>query len=672
MFTESVPGFMPSFSDISVTAEHIGSEQLKRDIDDEYKTIYDEILKALRVNFDQRQLGLDQSLPIFDDEKSPFKEPNSKLFTEITLKWSAQSLGIDDADDSAIECNEFDDCRAMKRIVFIMELFEEHFLRRFGNGSDDKEHDADPRFVDIFTRCLSNYNGIALLNDLEHIRDHKGTFPSMDCEHVDDDGKCIDTMMRQYRANGDDHTVESAFTEYMNGLNLRERNLLETAAKIHSFVCHERHDDHTLYDDEGVNVQSRGPAAGRRTEELKSKFVNEVQSEVIPKTEEMKRMEHLEEALRSNGLSDEECSRLMNELRVQCYDSDTIVIDLVDAEMDPFNLYAQSNLFPLLGRNPFLAKITKRHFGAKRNDDDALPKFEFGTWNKQLWHWPWYKNKPGYVGAPKHDSFKEECLNNRIYAMTLEQFSRSLLNALSLHQTTKARKMVALNRYGWNTQHDVLVSSPLSVSHIFALLMYCNLTDLQYRYKKFGCRESDVHKSFEDLKRWNREVAIWHCLLIEAVMFFGNKVGPKQVFYTGLNVKLAFQTFALRIHVPVSTTISVGVAHGFCGSEGLILKIKPAPSTTDTYFNVEWLSDFAHEKERLFVLAENMLIADIQYFSRSILQKNGRFLKAFFIMSSLLRGFFIFYLLGDDRKKQRRWFWFTRQTKALSVGLLIR
>ena len=620
-----------------------------------------DVLEKMVMNMDQRQLGLKPDMMLATDSiEQEYTEKVSKVFIEISVEWTAHEFGIQ-ADDLKMECDDWDKCRVWKRIVFIMNIFDNHFMARFVGGHDAKSDDnAD--FIDIFMKYLSDYNGVALLNDLEHIRDHKGTIPSMECQYAHDNGECIGEMMRQYRDSHANDTGDNALEEYMNGLRLRERNVLETMAKIHSFICHEKHDEKNQDEADGDEQvqQSKDPAVGRRKEELNSKFVNEMQSVAISKDTEAKRMEDLGEELKSSGLSDDRCFRLMNELRAQSYDSDAIVLDLVDEENDPFNLYHDSNLFPIINSNPFFAKVTKKHFGAQHNelriaqhnDDDPLPIFKFGS--KQLFHWQYFKDRPGFVGSPNFGSLKEECLNNEICAMTLQQFSTFLLSAFTLQQTTKGRQLTANYRYDDNEIYEVIRDSPLSVSHIFCLLMYCNLTDLQYRYKKYGCRESEVHDSFDDLKKRNRQIAIWHRLLFEAVLFFGERVKSKKVFYTGLNVRLSFETFKPLIYAPISTTISVDIANRFCGSSGLILKLAQLHGSWDPFFNVEWLSDFANEKERLFVFAEEMIITDIQYFEGLKLRKNAWYIKAYTILSALFKGHFIFLLFGKGRKGQRR------------------
>ena len=652
--------------------EDIGSQEILTEIKATFNKMYDDVLKSMQINLDENQLGLQRDLLLSDTVDGKSKTSKVSELNEITLKWNALELGIKESEFEC-DCLDVELCRPLKRIEFIMDLFERYFLKQIVDGKCDQKMNDNILYIGIMTECLSDYNGIALIDDLDHIRGHKedvrtiiGTY----CHRIDGkdgSGECIGEMMRKCRESERTENVNDAepddmangFKHFVNGLCLRERNLLETSTKIHSFICHQVHDENgdqkeddgqDEMDEVAMKQQSKTPHEGRSPEALCSKFVNEVHDETVPENTECKRMDDLAESLRAKGLSDDHCTRFMFELQSQCYDSETIIDDLVDEEADPFNHYHHSNLFPMLQNNLFLAKITKKHFRANRNDDDELPPFSFGT--NRLFHWKYFKRRPGFVAAPKYGSLKEECLQNAIHRMTLKQFTAILFNAFTLKQSVRGRKLMSPDRGATNCDYQVPVNSPVSVAHIFSLLMYCNDTDLQYKYKKFGCRESDAHQSLEDLKESNAEVAWWYKLLVEMVHMFGEKVRANQVLFTGLNVKLGFQTFAPVFNAPFSTTVSLDVAKRFCGADGVILKMKPAPGSRDRFCNVEWLSDFAHEKERFFVFADNLRIADIRYFQDDILQKNFHYLRSFALFSALFNGHFISPLLRMKSKKR--------------------
>merc|ERR1719242_469113 len=230
---------------------------------------------------------------------------------------------------------------------------------------------------------------------------------------------------------------------------------------------------------------------------------------------------------------------------------------------------------------------------------------------------------------------------------------------MMLMKTIKGRTLRAIDFGIENDRHEVPPKCPISVSHIVVLLMYCNNTKQQYEYKKMGCRERDSHQTLEDLKGWNREIAHFHRLLVEVVKFFGDRVGPKQVFYTGLNIMPSFNTFTPWFKCPFSTTISLDVAKRFSGEdqEGVILKLMGAPGSVDPYFDVEWISSFYDEKERLFVFAFNLMISDVRYFDGDHLLRNNHYLSAFRLFSSLFCGHFVSPLIRSKKgkKEQKPW-----------------
>merc|ERR1712235_79032 len=118
-------------------------------------------------------------------------------------------------------------------------------------------------------------------------------------------------------------------------------------------------------------------------------------------------------------------------------------------------------------------------------------------------------------------------------------------------------------------------------------------------------------------------------------MFFGTKVSPNNIFYTGLNLKLGFETFAPRWLCPFSTTTSEDIATRFSKESGIILKLKPAPGSDEQFFNTEWLSNYRDEKERLFTKAYNLQIVDIQYIEGNHWKKNVNYLSALRLFSTL-------------------------------------
>ena len=71
-------------------------------------------------------------------------------------------------------------------------------------------------------------------------------------------------------------------------------------------------------------------------------------------------------------------------------------------------------------------------------------------------------------------------------------------------------------------------------------------------YKKYGIRKSKKDQTEKDLLEMHRQIAIWYKLLIEATKFFGERVSPNDVFYSGMNIPLSFTSFNPVFLCPIS------------------------------------------------------------------------------------------------------------------------
>ena len=100
-------------------------------------------------------------------------------------------------------------------------------------------------------------------------------------------------------------------------------------------------------------------------------------------------------------------------------------------------------------------------------------------------------------------------------------------------------------------------------------------------------------------------------------MFYGDKTTKTKknnVFYTGLNIRLLFNSYTPSFLCPFSTTIDIEIALRFSDGKGIILQLKQDSNCEiSKYFDVEWLSTFPEERERLFVFTYGLQIQDIKY-----------------------------------------------------------
>ena len=540
---------------------------------------------------------------------------------------------------------------------------------------------------------------------------------AIQCECYQSDGKCPGEMMRKYRERerGDDtedskmEQETTPFQQYMNGLDETERLIMDISTKMHDALCH-RHDEVDEVadtDEDGTEYKVRSLKWWKTRTPINNqanKFINEVT--VKDDEKEGGRMDELDDLLsnltpgfhahviiecvanRSNELSiksgevlriikepdangwtlvrlgDVEAYVPMNNIRSEFYmdshrlmtflakngfDSEAVLDDLMNDENEPINTN-DSNLFSVLNGNQFLMKTIRRHLDG--NDDDDLPVFSFGT--TQWKYWPHFmKTRPDECNEEKYSNLKEESTTNKIHSVSTKRFNQIVAKAVVLKQSNTGRTMRAVDMGDANNRYQIPASLPISVAHIVVLLMYCNHTDLQYKYKKFGCRKRSDEQTKEDFKSMNSEIGHFYRLLTEVVNVFGCFANSNNVFYTGLNVKLSFSNFSPEFLCPFSTTVDLDVAHRFSNGVGIILKLVPAPGSTDRYFDVEWLSDFDFERERLFICAFDLVIDDIRYLYRGKFPNNSRYLRAFALFSELFEGHFIRHLLRK-RKGQRK------------------
>ena len=87
-----------------------------------------------------------------------------------------------------------------------------------------------------------------------------------------------------------------------------------------------------------------------------------------------------------------------------------------------------------------------------------------------------------------HSGWRECSIGNTSKALqdTLEsrqstKHSKPNVFTLAFRESTRGRRLCARDAAGTIDAYNLPAGSPVSVSHIFVLLMYCNDTELQYR-----------------------------------------------------------------------------------------------------------------------------------------------------------------------------------------------
>eukprot|EP01083_Nonionella_stella_P055402 146159_1 len=627
------------------------NESEYKEIQEIFNTFYGAAMDKIKHSIDSTQLGL--SSGVFVNEKNMKRNQWLKM-SQLSLKWQmlADEHKYEKEKEEKVSqfedlyCSDFVKCQIRKRVQFVMSLYKDHFLKQFVYGEDDAK---GMQYIEIFENALDGYTATDLLNDYFHIESYHGQDQDLrDCKYGVDDGDgvhgdiiCCTLLWREERElshrNGKrrNNSYNKRFRQYLKPLDRKQQNILEISSKMHSFINH-------------YAPKQQKQSKYRYKPHKYNKFVNEIACENEINEEKLENeatmfiTDDLAKELHANGLSIKRCNHLMNELYENEYDSDAVIDDL-SSNNDPCNQYKYSQIYQtfLTNQDKYFIKVMKKYFGLKPNDDDKVTTFELGRYETK--YWQYFKNYEQYADKPKYQSLKDECLNNIIHTMDIGTFYEVLERAIVYTQSSKGQAIKALDQGYTNNQYEIPVHLPISVSHVFTLMLYCNFTDLQRNYKKHGCREANKDETIAEFIKRNREIGHWFKLLSEAIECYGTEVEHGQIFYTGIDIPVAFDTYTPRFMCPFSTTVDWNIASRFSGGKGIILQLEPQPSSFDMCFNVEWLSNYKEERERLFCSATDLRITDIQYALGNEVQYNNLYLSAFALWSDIFAGYYFIF-----------------------------
>eukprot|EP01084_Bolivina_argentea_P020850 38730_1 len=305
----------------------------------------------------------------------------------------------------------------------------------------------------------------------------------------------------------------------------------------------------------------------------------------------------------------------------------------------------------------------------KKNDDEhetedeevetiTIPTFQFGT---SFYYWKWFQNayKESCISAGNYPSLKYELLNNRLCNITKKNFDMELDKAISLANTDIAKNIKAVDRGGLNEDFEVPAETPLSITNILCLTIYTNNDKLQYYFKKEGCRKKTKDEPNETAAERNKEISNWYKIFYETIRIFGTQCKPGNVFYHGLNRRLVFDSFTPEFQCPISATTSIQVASSFAGYNGIMLCLEATQSTNDVYFDVEWLSNYPNERERLF--AQTIGLHIVNLYDQSL---DGQSNKA------ILKSFALFEQIFSSRTGEYYMFTLSRESKQTTQQIL--
>eukprot|EP01084_Bolivina_argentea_P118360 210021_1 len=247
--------------------------------------------------------------------------------------------------------------------------------------------------------------------------------------------------------------------------------------------------------------------------------------------------------------------------------------------------------------------------------------------------------------SPKYTNLKHELSNNSICCISLLQWDNVLEKARQ-HITTSLYKAAICKIPEPEIYYQIAYESCMTISHIVAVMVYCNQDVLQRKFSATYRRMSaeSVHKMIDR----HRNFAHLGRLLRECVECFTIIQWPwllKRSLFHGITNQTTFSSMKACIKGPFSTTTEYTVAVTFCGNTGLILELNvdnywmvPVSDRTLTpVFDCSFVSDFPNEKELLF-------IGGYGHFTfQTIVTPSGcnyiHYVRALTTISSLCRGY---------------------------------
>eukprot|EP01084_Bolivina_argentea_P291256 500554_1 len=213
-----------------------------------------------------------------------------------------------------------------------------------------------------------------------------------------------------------------------------------------------------------------------------------------------------------------------------------------------------------------------------------------------------------------YSNLKEELIQNIIATVTIEQYHNEKQKA-KMHLTSQN-----INEYA--KVHCIYFELDKScLNHILAVLMYCNYDDLQREFSKTYRKTQSDQTKYDVIKKHSNFYWLGKYLK-EAVCVYGSEISNETCFYHGINKKMLFPAvFEYVINCPVSTSKSFPVAVNFATPNGIVVEFSnqnrwPKDArhvgggyyrgtgdggSGNFYFSCEWLSDYAAERECLFI-----------------------------------------------------------------------
>eukprot|EP01084_Bolivina_argentea_P208009 354786_1 len=294
-------------------------------------------------------------------------------------------------------------------------------------------------------------------------------------------------------------------------------------------------------------------------------------------------------------------------------------------------------------------------------------KSKYDTYNfgELYLYWKHFKkniNDPFFTRYiyPTFESLKEELIGNPICCLTMEQYLNEYQKAICHKNSYFFKKLVAQPETGMliGSSHpmffghvfEILPGTEISANHLISVMVYCNYSIFAYEFSKtYRQLENDDLKQSENtytnIERKSsmqaRHSKFYHIAryINELVHVYSPRAGYTKPFvskfYHGVSQKLKFISFRSEMYQPFSTTTSWEVAVAFGGNDGMVLELNC--DVFNRYFDCQYVSDFANEKELLFINT----VASLKFVNIIDLRSGhhyGMYIKALGIIDAMTTG----------------------------------
>eukprot|EP01083_Nonionella_stella_P032771 89669_1 len=202
----------------------------------------------------------------------------------------------------------------------------------------------------------------------------------------------------------------------------------------------------------------------------------------------------------------------------------------------------------------------------------------------------------------KYASLKDEIMNNKECTIPMDEYEEAMNRAIQFLSARRA-KLIVSDKWQWLCEYyDIKENSTITEAHILSVLLYTDFSTLSYHFSS-TFRKKNASQTVEMCAQRNAEYAIWSKLLSQTVNIFGQSIQDTkiEIYYHGISQLLIFSTFLSFYNAPTSTTTQCTVAAIFSGDKGAILQLKNGGYALKC-FNCSWISTFANEDERLFMI----------------------------------------------------------------------